>query len=223
MHGRYAVPAGTTQGVSAAKQRAGAGDCRARTLEAAFAVLRERGYAATGTREIAARARLSKREIYAEFGSKEGIFGALIETRASLMRRPLEQAVVEDVESLAASLRRAGAVMLELLCDPAVITIHRLALSAAEKEPELARVHDERARKPYRRALAAVMARARSAGLLDGASPDELAGRFLALLIGELQVALLLGVVAAPSAAQLERRARSATEAFLTLHARAGR
>ena len=38
--------------------------------EAAFAALMEKGYARTSTLEIATRARVSKRELYAEFGSK---------------------------------------------------------------------------------------------------------------------------------------------------------
>src|SRR5579872_5966383 len=47
-------------------------------LGAAFSVLMERGYAGASTLEIARRARVSKRELYAAFGSKEGILAALM-------------------------------------------------------------------------------------------------------------------------------------------------
>src|SRR5215468_9606024 len=47
-------------------------------LEAAYSVLMERGYAGASTLEIARRARVSKRELYAEFGSKSGMLQALI-------------------------------------------------------------------------------------------------------------------------------------------------
>ena len=47
-------------------------------LIAAVGVLMEKGYARASTLEIATRARVSKRELYAEFGSKRGILEALI-------------------------------------------------------------------------------------------------------------------------------------------------
>jgi hypothetical protein len=52
-------------------------------LEAAYHVLVERGYAGASTLEIATRARVSKRELYAEFGSKSGILRALIAVTAA--------------------------------------------------------------------------------------------------------------------------------------------
>jgi len=48
-----------------------AGDLRGRIIEAAFAVLMERGYAGASTIEIATRAKVSKRDLYALFGSKQ--------------------------------------------------------------------------------------------------------------------------------------------------------
>src|SRR5262249_54784591 len=164
----HAVPTGTTQGAIDMKSSPPAGDAKStdrpptaardRILGAAFALLHERGYAATSTREIAARARLSKRELYAEFGSKEGIFGALIETRAARMRQPLEEVAIGDRAALAATLRRAGAVYVQLLCDPAVVAIFRLTISAVEHAPELSRIFKEHAYAPYRRLLQELMA-----------------------------------------------------------------
>lgn len=61
------------------------------------------------------------------------------------------------------------------------------------------------------------MARARSAGLLTGATA-EMASRFFALLVGDLSLTLLLGLVAAPSRSEIERRARAATDDFLALY-----
>ena len=55
-------------------------------LEAAYDVLMERGYAGASTLEIATRARVSKRELYAEFGNKSGILQALIAATAARMR-----------------------------------------------------------------------------------------------------------------------------------------
>ena len=188
-----------------------------RILNAAFLVLQERGYAATSTREIAARAKVSKRELYSHFGSKEGILGALIASRAAKMQQPLDHAEVHDRASLVATLRAFGANFLQQLCDPAVVSIFRLAISGAEQSPEMARVLDKQARAPIRAAVEALMRQARSARVLTG-EPSAMAARFFALLTGDVHVALLLGLVATPEPSQVMRTAKTATDALLQLY-----
>jgi len=190
---------------------------RARILSAAFMVLQERGYAATSTREIAARAKVSKRELYTQFGNKEGILGALIASRAARMRQPLEHAEVHDRTSLVTTLRAFGVGFLGQLCDPAVVAIFRLAISGAERSPEMSRVLDGKARAPIRAAVEALMRAARTAGLLTG-EPSAMTTRFLALLTGEVHVALLLGLVATPEPSELARIAKAATDILLQLY-----
>ena len=55
---------------------------RGRILAAAFSAFTERGFAETSTLEIATRARASKRELYALFGSKQDMLIACISERA---------------------------------------------------------------------------------------------------------------------------------------------
>jgi len=190
---------------------------RARILNAAFLVLQERGYAATSTREIAARAKVSKRELYSEFGSKEGILGALIASRAARMLQPLDHVEVHDRAALVTTLRVFGANFLQQLYDPAVVSMFRLAISGAEQSPEMSRVLDTRARAPIRAALEALMRQARSAGAVAG-EPSAMAGRFFALLTGEIHVALLLGLVGTPEPSELARSAKAATDAVLRIY-----
>src|SRR3546814_9006259 len=57
-------------------------DRRAAILEAAGQVFFEQGYAATSIDAIIERAGGSKRNIYSEFGSKEGLFTALVSESA---------------------------------------------------------------------------------------------------------------------------------------------
>ena len=77
-------------------------------LAAAFAVLMEQGYAGAGTLEIATRAKVSKRELYAEFGSKRGILEALIASTAARMQHPLKPDDVRDRQTFVAALTRHG-------------------------------------------------------------------------------------------------------------------
>ena len=61
-----------------------------RILRAAFQAFTEDGYADTSTLEIARRAKISKRDLYANFGSKHEVLVACIKSRAERMRLPPE-------------------------------------------------------------------------------------------------------------------------------------
>jgi len=73
---------------------------RARILEAAFAAFAERGFADTSTLEIATRARASKRELYAEFGSKQDMLVACIRQRAEQLKLPVDLPDIADRATL---------------------------------------------------------------------------------------------------------------------------
>jgi len=195
------------------------GTARARILNAAFEVLREHGYGATQTREIAARAKVSKRDIYSEFGSKEGIFAAVIAARAERMRRPAAEPDVSSREAFAATLREVGEAYLEQLYDPAVVSMFRLAIASAEESPELARTLERNAFLPNRRALGEMMAAAIKAGVVTG-DASQLSSRFFALLTGGAHVAVLLGIESPAKPRELARHSADVAAAFLRLHAR---
>ena len=195
------------------------GSTRARILDAAFDVLRAHGYSATQTREIAARAKVSKRDIYSEFGSKDGIFAALIAARAEKMRRPAMEPDVGSREAFSATLQRVGVAILEQLYDPAVISTFRLAIASAGDTPEMARILDRNAFQPNRRAMGQMMSAAIEAGVLTGEA-SALAVRFVALLTGGNHVPILLGIAEPPKARELARHSAGVAEDFLRLHGR---
>ena len=187
-------------------------------LIAAFAVLMEQGYAGASTLEIATRARVSKRELYAEFGSKRGILEALIAATSARMKVPLEPDDVHDRAGLAAALTRYGITALSELTQPAVLAVNRLAIAEAGGSSDLGRILEESGREPNRQALARLLRTAQAAGLLGGGEPDQMGGQFFSLLFGDLILRLLLGVTQPPGAADIRRRAEAATEAVLALH-----
>ena len=102
---------------------------RARILEAAFSAFMERGFAETSTLEIATRARASKRELYAEFGSKQDMLLACIRQRAERLRLPVDLPEISDRTTLQRALVAFGAQLLREVSDPAVVTVFRLAIS----------------------------------------------------------------------------------------------
>ncbi len=198
---------------------AATGSARARILDAAFEVLRARGYGATQTREIAARAKVSKRDIYRHFGSKDGIFAALIAARAERMRGPALDPAVGSREAFTATLRHFGANLLEQLYDPAVLSMFRLAIASAEGSAGLARLLDKTAFQPIHRALTDMMGRAVDARVATG-EPARLADEFVGLLTGGTHVSILLGIARPPRKADRARRSDAATAAFLGLYGR---
>lgn len=191
---------------------------RARIIDATFHVLMEKGYAGASTREIARRARVSKRDLYALFESKEGILAAMIRGRAQRMRQPLALPDVADRAALAEVLRQFGVSLLREGSNPAVTAIMRLAVAEAERAPDLARRLDEEGRRPTRAALAALLTLAQARRLVGDGDPEAMAGEFLALLWGDLPMRLLLRLAEPPSAEAIDRRAGDAVAAFLALH-----
>src|SRR5689334_14708735 len=73
---------------------------RSRILEAAFSAFMKNGYATTSTLEIATRARVSKRELYALVGNKQEMLIASISERSKRLDVPADLPVLRDRETL---------------------------------------------------------------------------------------------------------------------------
>ena len=209
---------------SAAKERETLAEqpARERILGAAFEAFAEHGYAQTSTLEIATRAKVSKRELYALFGSKQQMLVACISERAQRMRPPADWPALRNRSDLDAVLTAFGAVLLHEISDPDVIAVFRLAIAEADRSPEVAQALDTYGRQAALTALRDVLERAQSAGLLDDNDARRMATRFMGLLWEDLMVGLTLGVAARPDPAAIRRRAREAADAFLRLHSERG-
>jgi len=205
---------------SMSKRRQEGGDetaVRERILEAAFAAFMKNGYATTSTLEIATRARVSKRELYALVGNKQEMLIACIRERAKRLDVPADLPVLPDRESLAQVLASFGTKLVREVSDPTVIAVFRLAISEVIQAPEVARALNSIGRETSRAALRKIMAQAQASGLLKG-RPAELAEQFAGLLWRDLMVSLLLGVAERPNPREIARRARDAASAFLQVH-----
>jgi AcrR family transcriptional regulator len=190
---------------------------RDRILDAAFAAFMKSGYATTSMLEIATRARVSKRELYALVGSKQEMLIASISERAKRLDVPADLPVLRDRETLAQVLTSFGTKLVREISDPAVIAVFRLAIAEVVQAPEVARALDSIGREMSRAALRKIMVRAQASGLLTG-RPAELAEQFAGLLWRDLMVSLLLGVAERPNPREIAGRARDAAAAFLQLH-----
>jgi AcrR family transcriptional regulator len=207
--------------MKAREEETGGTEARKRILRAALSAFMEGGYAQTSTLEIATRARVSKRELYALFGNKEAMLVACITERAQRLKAPADLPELRNREILAELLTAFGTRLLTETTDPVVVAVFRLAISETIRAPKVAQALETIARKPTRDALRAIMANAKSAELLAG-DPDAMAEKFLGLLWGDLMTALLLQVASRPTAAEIPRRAREATIGFLKIYPEPG-
>ena len=205
---------------SRSKRRLEGGDesaVRERILEAAFAAFMTSGYATTSTLEIATRARVSKRELYALVGNKQEMLIACISERAKRFDVPADLPVLRDRETLEQVLASFGTKLVREISDPTVIAVFRLAIAEVVQAPEVARALNSKGREASRAALRKIMAQAEASGLIAG-RPAELVQQFAGLLWGDLMVSLLLGVAERPKPREITVRARNAAAAFLQLH-----
>ncbi len=189
-----------------------------RILGAAFKAFTEDGYAGTSTLDIATRAKISKRDLYANFSSKHAVLVACIMKRADRMRLPPDLPAPRSRQMLGSTLTGFATKLVREVSHPSVIATFRLAIAEATRSPEIAQALDVAGRGATRDALAALLANAQSVGLIGPGVPTEMATQYLGLLWEGLMVGLLLGVAATPEPAEVERRAAKATAAFMQLH-----
>jgi AcrR family transcriptional regulator len=192
---------------------------RGRILKAAFEAFTEQGYAGTSTLDIATRAKVSKRELYALFGSKQAILVACIATRTDRMRPPGDLPAPRDRAGLRETLVRFGENLMREVCQRPVLAMMRLAIAEAERSPELARVLHESGRESTRAALTVLFTHAQASGLVGPGDPAAIGDEYRGLMWGDLLIGLLLRVADPPVEAEIARRAATAADAVLRLHA----
>ena len=184
---------------------------RQRVLDAAFAVLIERGYQRTTMLAVARRAGASKETLYSWFGSKQGLFTAMIQRQSAAMNRRLRDSLAGD-EDLETTLTALAADMLELLLGERALALNRAAMS----EPELAAALLEHGRHATGPLVEEYLAREISQGRLPAVDPAEAFRVFYGLLIQDQQIRALLGDTSLNRAA-IDEQARFTVRRFLLL------
>src|SRR5262252_4508061 len=131
---------------------------RDRILGAAFQAFTEDGYAETSTLEIARRAKISKRDLYANFGSKHAVLVACIKSRAERMQLPPDLPIPRTRQMLASTLTIFATILVLEVSHPSVMATFRLAIAEATRSPEIAQALDAAGRNAARDALAELLA-----------------------------------------------------------------
>lgn len=192
-------------------------DARARILGAAFGAFMEKGYRRTSTLDIATRAKVSKRDLYALVGNKQQILHACVANRGRRMAPPGAFPSPKSRQDVVETLTRFGATLIAELCHPTVIAVYRLAISERQDSPELGR-EIVRTGEGTRAALAKFLAEGQAAGLVGEGDPAGMAELFLDLVAAPWMTLRILIGGDAPSPQQARRQAAAAAETFAKLH-----
>jgi AcrR family transcriptional regulator len=186
---------------------------RERILDAAFNAFMRFGYQGVSTAQIARIAHVSKRDLYALFGSKQAMLAVCVAERADRMREPLtlsspsgapgltqtgltqtgltETGLTETGltqtgltrTGLTQTLVEFGVVVVREVTRPEVVATFRLAILEAENAPDVAVTLDRHGRQANVQALTGLLTAARDQRLLDGAEPIQMAEMFLGMLL----------------------------------------
>jgi len=210
------MAARATKTTAAGKEQAD-GDKRGRILQAAMETFREHGFATATTLEIATRARVSKRELYALVGNKGQMLATCVSERGRRMRLPEEFPEPTDRATLRAALVAFAKTMLREILDPDVLEVFRLGIAEAKRSPAVARSIDSMGRAPATAAFEALLKPARRAGLLGSTDLAHMKSLFNGLLWGDLMIWILLGLETPPTVKEIERRAEVVVSTFLAI------
>jgi AcrR family transcriptional regulator len=183
-------------------------------LQAAAEVFFEQGYAATSIDAIIERAGGSKRNIYSEFGNKEGLFSAIVTENAD---RVLSTLAIEEIEGhdLRETLTDFGQHLMSGYMSPTLIGIYRMAVTEANRFPDLVRSFYDEGPGRATSQLAQVLELAKERGEIRADDCQRAAGHFVGMIRDNLHLQVILGLRRPPPDKEMRAAVASAVELFL--------
>ncbi len=189
-------------------------DRRAAILDAAGQVFFEQGYAATSIDAIIERIGGSKRNIYNEFGNKEGLFTALITESAdtALVALSVERFAGRNLSEV---LLEFGRRLMAIYMSPALIGVYRSIMTEALRFPELAKAFYDKGPGRASGRLAEVLEDAKGRGEIQIDDCHKAADHLVGMLRDNLHLQVILGLRPPPSPAEADAAVTSAIRIFL--------
>lgn len=192
------------------------GEKRRREIAAvAEQVFFENGFTDTTMQAIAVRAGASKETLYRHFGSKEGLFGEIVASRAQDFLANLDENF-ERPGSAAEVLRALGLTLLHSMVCCDAISLCRTVISESPRNPELGRIFFAGGPDRVRVRLTEFLTAATARRELSCSDPTLAARLFLGSVIGTYHLArLVLADPPIPPHSQLEKHVDEAVVMFL--------
>jgi TetR/AcrR family transcriptional regulator, mexJK operon transcriptional repressor len=182
-------------------------------MEAARAIFLERGFARATIDEVVARAGGSKATVYALFGSKEGLFGAIAADLAERFGNTLRTLVPGS--SVAETLTSVGCAYLEAVLSRERLALFRLVMGESGRFPDLGDILYRSGPRSILSHFTALFRDWSARGLVEGADPEQLAGQFLGALRGDLFLRSLLNPTRIPTPKEIADHVARVVPLFL--------
>ena len=183
-----------------------------RIIAAARDAFLEKGYDGVSMDEVANRACVAKQTVYARYASKDALFLAVVD---SVQGRVLSALSAAGPLPIRDRLRQIARGFLDLILDPSILSLFRIALGASYRFPKLGHsIYGARLKEAHG-VLAEVIERAGKEGSLLVDNPAVAAEQFLALTRGELYLHGLYDPSFRPSRTQITRQIDAALDCFM--------
>lgn len=176
---------------------------RQRVLQAAAKVFFEKGYEGASIDLIRAEVGGSRRTLYRAFGSKEGLFAAIV-------RASIEDALgclteeAQRHQSLDATLLNFGRGLMYALLTPTVLALYRIVVFEAARFPELAAMFYFSGPGHVAKRLARVLEQRQRLEEIGPVDCNIAADQFVSMIRGNLHLAIVLGLRPVPEDPDLE-------------------
>jgi AcrR family transcriptional regulator len=187
---------------------------RAAFLRAARDVFLEFGYEQANMAEIVRRAGGSLSTLYAQFGGKQGLFEAMIDSRVSELTEQMEVELAAHAP-LREGLQRIGEAFLRRQTQPETLDVMRLMVAQAKKFPEVAEQWAKRAPDAVRKALAGYLEDRVKAGEIKITDYDQAASVYFDLVRSRIQFRALMLPSYRPSDQEIHDIVERAVKVFV--------
>lgn len=192
-----------------------------RIMEAARKHFYAHGLERASVDAIAAEAGVSKMTIYSNFGSKDGLFEAMVEDGTDRVMGGSAGVEAMDPLQPGKALLAVGEQFLALTREEHTLGKFRSLYGAAGSQPEACRGFYRQGPERLNGELAAYLRRANEAGTLQVKNPALAANLFLSMFLGEGHIRGLL-MLEVPDARENKALLREAVRVFMAAYAAAG-
>ncbi len=187
---------------------------RAAFLKAAREVFLECGYEAANMAEIVRRAGGSLSTLYAQFGGKQGLFEAMIDSRVGELTEQMQIELAARAP-LKEGLRRIGERFMSKLCEPESLDVFRLMVGQARKFPDAADSYARQGPERVRKALSEYLRSRAEAGEIKVRDYDIAASLFFDLVRARIHFRALLDIAYRPTPEEVSETVDRAVNVFL--------
>ena len=172
------------------------------------------GFGAVSMDAIAREASVSKATVYAHFGSKEELFGAVIGRECERYFASFSAGEL-DPRDVRGSLTVLGRRFLELVLSPDAIALHRIITGEVTRFPVIGEIFWRAGPERQRVQIEVFLRNAAASGTLAFADPRAAAEQFISLVRGEIHLRQLLRLAPQAGRQEINVAVESAVDTFI--------